>query len=234
MAEYGVSAVIQAALACVIFSRNVEIHSEMPTLPSDPSFADPMDSLESCRLCRCRWSHDTSRSPQAIFSIGLYFLCKECYLRDINLRIEELKGLASGEVVDAADIKRKHPEALAAERRKAEGKWRQLESLSADLGKAEGRLFIHRPIRPTDLAARVCADLGLRDKSLHYEFDGISDGEPGEKEEILRQLLLRRDAAVSRNELALKNGCLGLLGLILLAWVTWIICRWLQGYGLAP
>lgn len=229
MAEYGVSAVIQAALACVIFSRNVEIHSEMPTLPSGPSFADPMDSLESCRLCRCRWSLDVSRSPQAVFSIGLYFLCKECYLRDLDLRIAELKGLASGEAVDAADVKRKHPEAVAAERRKAEGKWRQLESLAADLGKAEGRLFDFWPIERTSLASRVSADLGLRDKSLHYELIGISDGEPGEKEEILRQILLRRDAAVSRNELALKNGCLGLLGLILLAWITWIICRWVQG-----
>ena len=229
MAEHGVGAVIQAALACVIFSRNVEVHPEMPILPSDPSFADPMDSLESCRLCHSRWSHDVSLSPQAVFSIGLYFLCKECYLRDLDLRIAEFKGLASGEVVDAADVKRKHPEALAADRRKAEVKWKQLERLAADLGKAEGRLFEHRPIRPTDLAARVCADLGLRDKSLHYEFDGISDGEPGKKEEILRQILLRRDAAVSRNNLALKNGCLGLLGLSLLAWITWIICRRVQG-----
>lgn len=200
----------------------------MPTLPSDPSFADPMDSLVSCRLCRCRWSLDVSRSPQAVFSIGLYFLCKECYLQDLDLRIEELKGLASGKVVDAADVKRKHPEALAAERRKAEGEWQRLASLAADLDKAQGRLF-DICIERINLASRVSADLGLRDKSLHYESIGISDGEPGKKEEILRQMLLRRDAAVGRNELVLKNGCLGLLGLTLLAWVTWIICRWVQG-----
>ena len=187
-----------------------------------------MDSLESCRLCRCRWNLDVSRSPQAVFSIGLYFLCKECYLRDLDLRIEELKGLASGKVVDAADVKSKHPEALAAERRNAEGEWQRLASLAADLDKAQGRLF-DICIERINLASRVSADLGLRDKSLHYESIGISDGEPGKKEEILRQMLLRRDAAASRKELSLKNGCLGLLGLMMLAWVTWIICRWVQG-----
>jgi len=171
-----------------------------------------MDSLESCRLCRCRWSPDVSRPPQPVFCIGNYFLCKECYLIDLELRRQEIRSAApSG--ASSSDVK----------------ELERLRLLVSDLGEAKGSLFISPFSIGIDLADRVCEDLGLRKRSLHFELADGSGFEPAEKGEILRQMSLRRAGAASRSELALKSGCLGMLGLLLLAWMTWIICRWLQG-----
>lgn len=171
--------------------------------------------LTSCQVCGTRWQRQPEQPTQAIFTMGSLFLCKNCYIDDLLLRVSEIK-----EAVAARKGSPPEPLPKGYRQETEAGKIDRLEAIVFELRKGE--------IEVMAAARAVADDMSLQEESIfprlywHIRNDYLNQREEAMKRVIVDFIGRRREIDAERGLRSFKLICFTIVAL----WVAYCAVRY--------